>query len=161
MRSCLQYDATSLAAWIKPAYTMHARIIISAIDVTYRTLLLTAICPLTLGRWQIAGKPSSSAQQFAVRRNASSGQELCCLDSPDAILQVRSAVECGARCTQASINCAHFNVKTNQNGVRSCELYPISDACFGQLADCTNYAVRSSTRIFSRTNGRIHQCEFA
>ena len=83
----------------------------------------------------------TSGQPFDVLSNTSN-EDLCRLDAPDAILQVRNAAECAVRCTQASIGCAHFNVKKN-SGVRpSCELYGSELACYGEMTGCTHYWVK-------------------
>ena len=110
----------------------------------YWTLLLTTICLIkVIERWEASAQTSPS-QQFQALRNAS-GQKLCCLDAPSAIMKVRSTTECAMRCTQSSIGCTNFNVKTS-DGVRSCELYPsplafLDDVEYGELQDCTNYEV--------------------
>ena len=115
--------------------------ILSAVENFSWTMILGIITFSALVRRGEGAGHTSFTQLYQVLRD-NSGQRLCCLDVPSAIMQVRSASECAIRCAQASTNCAHFNVRTSESGVRSCELYPNTLSCYGELAGCANYWVK-------------------
>ena len=89
---------------------------------------------------------SSPGELFQAQRSAS-GQPLCRFDPPMARVQVRSAVECALRCTEASsFSCANFNVK--KNGSTSCELYNNGSLCLEELPGCVYYEVVLSYALY-------------
>ena len=118
------------------------KMIFLTVERLHWTLLLTTVLLFPIIRRLESSAQTSPAQLFQVQHD-SLGTTLCCMDSPNAILQVRSPAECAIRCVEVSATCAHFNVKTNGN-VRSCELYPSTLACYGELGGCTNYKVRDN-----------------
>ena len=116
--------------------------IFSVIDRIFYWTLLPATCLLSIVRWETATQPSPG-QLFLVRR-CFTGEALCCVNAPASSPAVRSDVECALRCTESSINCAHFNVRMSG---RSCELYTSLPVGYAEIDSCTNYQVCLSVLI--------------
>src|SRR3989442_1135970 len=90
--------------------------------IAFQCLLRYWIKIITLHTFfQFVNSHNTDVARFTARTDQTTGEKLCAMDKPFAVIKTRSALECSRRCsTLSEIVCFSFNFWTNN---QTCDLF--------------------------------------